>query len=136
MAEQKAVCGGFLVGDGLEMNGKVLSATGGGGGIRVVECHSNNDYSDIQCELSAEQVIDLYNSGVFVVLKMVSNSGVPVEALLYPISHIPVVESMIPFDTVSFATTTYDSPSETLSCVMVTFTGNGMITGNVHRKQF
>lgn len=31
MAEQKAVCGGFLVGDGLEMNGKVLSATGGGG---------------------------------------------------------------------------------------------------------
>lgn len=29
--EQKAVCGGFLVGDGLEMNGKVLSATGGGG---------------------------------------------------------------------------------------------------------
>lgn len=28
--EQKAVCGGFLVGDGLEMNGKVLSATGGG----------------------------------------------------------------------------------------------------------
>lgn len=30
MAEQKAVCGGFIVGEGLEMNGKVLSATGGG----------------------------------------------------------------------------------------------------------
>lgn len=28
MAEQKAVCGGFLVGDGLKMEGKVLSAEG------------------------------------------------------------------------------------------------------------
>ena len=29
MAEQKAVCGGFLVGDGLKMDGKTLYATGG-----------------------------------------------------------------------------------------------------------
>lgn len=35
--EQKAVCGGFLVGDGLEMNGKVLSATGGGGIPEILE---------------------------------------------------------------------------------------------------
>lgn len=31
MAETKAVCGGFLIGEGLKMEGKVLSATGGGG---------------------------------------------------------------------------------------------------------
>lgn len=30
--EQKAVCGGFLVGDGLEFEGKTLKATGGSGG--------------------------------------------------------------------------------------------------------
>lgn len=28
--EKKAVCGGFLIGDGLQMDGKVLSASGGG----------------------------------------------------------------------------------------------------------
>lgn len=30
--EMKAVCGGFLVGEGLTMDGKVLKATGGGSG--------------------------------------------------------------------------------------------------------
>lgn len=30
MAEQKAVCGGFYVGEGLEFEGKTLKATGGG----------------------------------------------------------------------------------------------------------
>lgn len=33
MAETKAVCGGFLIGEGLKMEGKVLSATGGGGEV-------------------------------------------------------------------------------------------------------
>lgn len=39
MAEQKAVCGGFLVGDGLKMEGKVLSADGGSGdnGILAID---------------------------------------------------------------------------------------------------
>lgn len=30
--EMKACCGGFLVGEGLEMDGKVLKASGGAGG--------------------------------------------------------------------------------------------------------
>lgn len=32
MAEKKIMCGGFLVGDGLDIDGKTLYATGGGGG--------------------------------------------------------------------------------------------------------
>lgn len=53
MAEQKAVCGGFLVGDGLKMEGKVLSAEGGsGGGVKYVECHTDPTFSNIECELT------------------------------------------------------------------------------------
>lgn len=79
MAEQKAVCGGFLVGDGLKMEGKVLSAEGSSsGGIHYVECHGNNDFTTVECELTAEQVIALYESGENVVIKLyVGESPVP-----------------------------------------------------------
>lgn len=77
MAEQKAVCGGFLVGDGLKMEGKVLSAEGGsGGGVRYVEFHTT-DFNTFQCELSPEQLYNIVESGENVVLKVeVVDSGI------------------------------------------------------------
>lgn len=71
MAEQKAVCGGFLVGDGLKMEGKVLSAEGGSEGVKYVECHSDSALQNIQCDLSPEQIIDLVKHGTEVVLTVV-----------------------------------------------------------------
>ena len=46
--EKKAVCGGFLIGDGLQMDGKVLSATGDSGGYSYyfVNCKTTTSLPD------------------------------------------------------------------------------------------
>lgn len=46
MAEKKIMCGGFLVGDGLDIDGKTLYATGGGGGAKFYTY--NDDYTAIK----------------------------------------------------------------------------------------
>lgn len=101
MAEQKAVCGGFLVGDGLKMEGKVLSAEGGSGGsVHYVECHTNDQLENIQCELSPEEIIDLVKNGENVVLK-VFTTDMPVYVPYY-ISSVSMMEVMtfIMFDAI------------------------------------
>ena len=61
--EQKAVCGGFLVGDGLEIEGKTLKATGGSGGktyVTVVSAiHGSTYFVATYYGVSANSVAEL-----------------------------------------------------------------------------
>lgn len=59
--EMKAVCGGFLVGEGLEMDGKVLKASRSADSVFVInfEGYGNN----ITCDKTFEEVKQAYRSG-------------------------------------------------------------------------
>lgn len=63
MSEVKAVCGGFIVGEGLEMNGKVLSATGGAGddAFFLITVTANED-GTMSCDKTIDELIEAYNS--------------------------------------------------------------------------
>lgn len=66
MAEKKIICGGFLVGDGLDIDGKTLYATGGGeegGKVRYVNFYGDETFQNITCELTAAQVEELIHDG-------------------------------------------------------------------------
>lgn len=58
--ETKTVCGGFIVGEGLNLNGKVLSSEGGG---IVVECNVDAGFTTATCAMTAQEVYDLAKSG-------------------------------------------------------------------------
>lgn len=64
MAEQKAVCGGFLVGEGLKMEGKVLSAEGGGGSIRIYnveKLNTGDEYDEFIIHgMSLDDIVGFY----------------------------------------------------------------------------
>lgn len=65
MEQKKAVCGGFYIGDGLEMDGKVLSATGGSSNIFVVTAvwdDNIGEYGDYAIDKSYDEVLEAINS--------------------------------------------------------------------------
>lgn len=66
MAEKKAVCGGFYIGDGLEMDGKVLSATGGSSNnvfvVTAVWDDNIGEYGDYAIDKSYDEVLEAINS--------------------------------------------------------------------------
>lgn len=73
MAEnKKAVCGGFLVGDGLEMDGKVLKATGEGSTVVVHILTEDYDYTtqtyNCTADMEFSEILALLKSGTPVVL--------------------------------------------------------------------
>lgn len=61
MSEVKAVCGGFIVGEGLEMNGKVLSATGGSDTFFLITVTENED-GTMSCDKTIDELREAYNS--------------------------------------------------------------------------
>lgn len=62
--EKKAVCGGFLIGDGLQMDGKVLSASGDGGKLLVVHVIWEGD--EPEADKTYSEIKDAYNNGFIV----------------------------------------------------------------------
>lgn len=68
MAEQKAVCGGFIVGEGLEMNGKVLSATGDSG-TKYID-FLTYDFASVTSETSVTDLCDMVKNGENVAIRL------------------------------------------------------------------
>lgn len=62
--EKKAVCGGFLIGDGLQMDGKVLSASGDGGKLLVVHVIWEGD--EPEADKTYNEIKDAYDNGFVV----------------------------------------------------------------------
>lgn len=137
--EQKAVCGGFLVGDGLEMNGKVLSATGGGSGVKYIECRGDSNLENIQCEFTANEIIDMYKNGEYCAIRLIAE-GSPVEQhlILTPISYVAGYGDILP-ESVTFSYSMYveDAIMKQLACAQLTIKRNetgGTFTAKVYIK--
>lgn len=52
---------------------KSLAQLGGGSGIRVVECHADEDLQNIEPEITPSEIVDLIENGVVVALKLLVN---------------------------------------------------------------
>lgn len=61
--EMKACCGGFLVGDGLTMEGKVLKATGGSGGGNETFTIQVLTKNPVTVDKTDEEIIDAIKKG-------------------------------------------------------------------------
>lgn len=64
---QKIACGGFEIGDGLELNGKVLSASGGGQGGMVVNVTINMEDMSATADKTIAQIADAVQNGLNVI---------------------------------------------------------------------
>lgn len=132
--EQKVCCGGFFIGDGLEMDGKTLKALGGGGeGVTYVECHTD-DFSTFECELSPEQVFALIENGENVKVKLVINSQPSMYIVLDLFAY-----SLTPFSdplSANFHTTAVSAlgASTMIAGYTVQFNNSGTITGSMTNK--
>lgn len=65
--EDKADKSGFLY----DVGAGVIDRRDGGGGVRYVECHPDDTFTTLQCELSPKQIIDMYNNGEIVVMRSI-----------------------------------------------------------------
>lgn len=64
--------------------GKVTKESGSSGGVRYIECHTE-DLIHLQCELSPEQIVDLYNNGENIALKIIVDAMGVTQDMLVPL---------------------------------------------------
>lgn len=98
---QKIACGGFEIGDGLELNGKVLSASGGGAGGMVVNATLNVDPETEEVSVTADktvaEIVEAAKSGHVSANLMYEGS------LLYSVGLIAAMSDMVCFGLFSWS---------------------------------
>lgn len=70
MEQKKAVCGGFYIGDGLEMDGKTLYATGGEGSGCVYVTGRTEDNVHLTLDMPTNDIVNLIKNGTQVILSI------------------------------------------------------------------
>lgn len=134
MAEQKkAVCGGFYIGDGLEMDGKTLYATGGssGGETVFVECHASEDLQDITCDVTYAQFLEMIASGKNVKLVVVKGTEPSITKIYLELATTAVSPMM---EMIAFQATMFSMGELTSNVVIIS--NNNVITGMIFTKDF
>lgn len=79
MEQKKAVCGGFYIGDGLEMDGKTLYATGGEGSGCVYVTGRSDDKVHLTLDMPISDIVNLIKNGTQVILSISLATGVSLE---------------------------------------------------------
>lgn len=86
----KICCGGFNIGDGLELDGKTLKATGGSAGGMVVNFVFNVETSSVTADKTVEEVTAAMLSSVVIgVIDLGNGQPVPLGTALITASFTP-----------------------------------------------